>query len=275
MIRGDSRMKLRTLWNKFIVETVGPYSTGLQLEKKFGLESAAVLNHIYKNKPTGENALGVWLDRKFVTNAIWDAIRRRKANISEALNDTLHEFFDKRAYSTVKICDLACGYSNYLVENLKHYNNDKLEIEFIDKDIKSQYELREPLRAFKNVKTSFRRSDITNDRTYDFVGAPDIMILSGYFDTICKDEVQIEYILRQVYKSLNPEGYFIFTTQNTNYNIKTIDELLFEDNSNKKAQKEEKDIDNIRNMAEITGFEILSEKVDNENRYCVYVAKKS
>ena len=101
------------------------------------------------------------------------------------------------------------------------------------------------------------------------------MILSGYFDTICKDEVQIEYILRQVYKSLNPEGYFIFTTQNTNYNIKTIDELLFEDNSNKKAQKEEKDIDNIRNMAEITGFEILSEKVDNENRYCVYVAKKS
>ena len=34
-------------------------------------------------------------------------------------------------------------------------------------------------------------------------------------------------------------------------------------------------IDNIRNMAEITGFEILSEKVDNENRYCVYVAKKS
>lgn len=267
-------MKLKTLWNKFIVETVGPYSTGLQLEKKFGLESAAVLNHIYKNTPAGENALGIWLDKKFVTNAIWNAIRRCKANISDAVNETLHEFFDKRAYSSVKICDLACGYSNYIIEILKYYKRNQLEIEFIDKDIKSQYELREPLREFKNVKASFKRSDITNDRTYNFVGAPDIMILSGYFDTICKDEVQIEYILRHVFESLNPEGYFIFTTQNTNYNIKTVDEL-FEDYSNKKVQKEEKDIDKIRNMAEIAGFEILSEKVDNENRYCVYIAKKA
>ena len=268
-------MKLKTLWNKFIVETVGPYSTGLQLEKKFGLESAAVLNHIYKNKPTGENALGVWLDKKFVTNVIWDAIRRRKANIADALNDALHEFFDRRAYSTVKICDLACGYSNYLVENLKHYNNDKLEIEFIDKDIKSQFELREPLRAFKNVKTSFRRSDINNDRTYDFVGAPDIMILSGYFDSICKDEVEIEYILRQVYNSLNPEGYFIFTTQNIDFKINAMDDLLFEDVSNKKVTKDEKEVDKIKHMAEIAGFQILSEKLDNENRYCVYTATKA
>mgnify|MGYP007106097969 CR=1 FL=1 len=70
-------------------------------------------------------------------------------------------------------------------------------------------------------------------------------------------------------------SYCIPNSVSYKFSIKTIDELLFEDNSNKKAQKEEKDIDNIRNMAEITGFEILSEKVDNENRYCVYVAKKS
>ena len=54
-------MKLKTLWNKFIVETVGPYSTGLTLEKKFGLESAAVLNHIYKNKPAGDGNRGARL----------------------------------------------------------------------------------------------------------------------------------------------------------------------------------------------------------------------
>ena len=156
-------MKLKTLWNKFIVETVGPYSTGLTLEKKFGLESAAVLNHIYKNEPAGENMLGVWLDKKFVTNAIWDAIRRRKANIAEALNDVLHEFFDKRAYSTVKICDYACGYSNYIIETLKHYEREKFEIVFIDKDMKSQFELREPIRNFQNVQTRFKRCDITTD----------------------------------------------------------------------------------------------------------------
>lgn len=266
-------MKLKTLWNKFIVETVGPYSTGLTLEKKFGLESAAVLNHIYKNKPAGENMLGVWLDKKFVTNAIWDAIRRRKANIAEALNDVLHEFFDKRAYSTVKICDYACGYSNYIIETLKHYEREKFEIVFIDKDMKSQFELREPIRNFQNVQTRFKRCDITTDKAYDFIGAPDIAILSGYFDTVCKDEILIEYILRNIYKSLNPEGYFIFTTQNTDINIKTVDEI-FEDFSKKKTTKNEKEVTKIKYMAEIAGFRILSEKIDSENRYCVYIATK-
>lgn len=193
--------------------------------------------------------------------------------IAEALNDVLHEFFDKRAYSTVKICDYACGYSNYIIETLKHYEREKFEIVFIDKDMKSQFELREPIRNFQNVQTRFKRCDITTDKAYDFIGAPDIAILSGYFDTVCKDEILIEYILRNIYNSLNPEGYFIFTTQNTDINIKTVDEI-FEDFSKKKTTKDEKEVTKIKYMAEIAGFRILSEKIDSENRYCVYIATK-
>ena len=83
----------------------------------------------------------------------------------------------------------------------------------------------------------------------------------------------IEYILRNIYNSLNPEGYFIFTTQNTDINIKTVDEI-FEDFSKKKTTKDEKEVTKIKYMAEIAGFRILSEKIDSENRYCVYIATK-
>ena len=54
-----------------------------------------------------------------------------------------------------------------------------------------------------------------------------------------------------------------------------MDELLFEDVSNKKVTKDEKEVDKIKHMAEIAGFQILSEKLDNENRYCVYTATKA
>ena len=52
-------------------------------------------------------------------------------------------------------------------------------------------------------------------------------------------------------------------------------DFLFKDVSNKKVTKDEKEVDKIKHMAEIAGFQILSEKLDNENRYCVYTATKA
>lgn len=269
-------MSLKGIIYKLIMNTVGKNSKGIELAQTCGLNSAEVMDYIYRRVPSpkGKGFLGTWADSIFLNFPTWESLRKRKLNIQNVLYHIIKERLTREPDREIKILDLASGYSQYIFPVLDKLEGDasKIYVEMRDKNKSCEEHIQSANKKGYNVK--YVQADITKESDYDFSNTFDIIILAGFYDSIGMGELgTIEHTMELAKKTMNNDGLFIFSYQSSHVDSNLVNEL-FNDTYGvplSMGERPKVDMQHIMNRAELQNIGQIS---DNEGRYTVVVSAK-
>ncbi|MFT0213197.1 bifunctional alpha/beta hydrolase/class I SAM-dependent methyltransferase [Pseudomonas sp. F1_0610] len=92
----------------------GHISEGLKLGQKVGFDSGESLDYVYRNKPTGSNALGRLVDKNYLNAIGWRGIRQRKVHLEHSIKQALATIREKQL--PVTLMDVAAGHGRYVLD---------------------------------------------------------------------------------------------------------------------------------------------------------------
>ena len=89
--RKGLRVRVQVVSSRLLIATLGRLSKGINMCFKHGLTAGYNLEYIYENKAHGHLLLGKWIDRIYLDDVGWKAVRQRKDNLRDALIRTIEE----------------------------------------------------------------------------------------------------------------------------------------------------------------------------------------
>ena len=256
---------------RFLAETFGPQSKGYQLCEKYGINSAEVMDYVYKNEPQG-NGFTKLIDSIFLNYPTWKSIRERKSNLEEILKNFIVKIAKEN--KQIEILDLASGYGQYIFSVLEDLKNIKhlVNIEMRDKDNSCKIAI-ETKAKINKINASFVQADILDKKAYDQNKKYDIIILSGFYDSLRNDIQVIPDTMYIVNNLLKDNGIFIFTNQVTHQDLALVNKL-FNDTEQCPVDMIERENEIMEYFAKRSNFKTLAVKIDSQNRYSVISVQK-
>ena len=91
MARRNLRVRAEVASLRLLITTLGRLSKGINMCFEHGLTAGYTLEYIYQNKAHGHLLLGKWIDRIYLDDIGWKAIRQRKDNLRNALIRAIEE----------------------------------------------------------------------------------------------------------------------------------------------------------------------------------------
>jgi ubiquinone/menaquinone biosynthesis C-methylase UbiE len=239
---------------RFLLNTVGRLSDGIRLGWRTGFDSGVMLEYIYENKPRGITPLGVWVDKLYISNEVWDGVRSRRGFLVEQLKAAIQH------YDQPMIFDLAAGVGSYLF--LLPANQATI--------IAGDYE-REAVQAGQAKVNETGRSDITFKQNNAFeleqfaADRADILVSSGFFDILVKDE-EIDTVLKNGTAITQPGARWVFTIQEHHPDLRLLKETMID--LNKEAwELVPRSVETLVDWANKYGWEL--EKLDRNAFFAV------
>ncbi|WP_373531732.1 class I SAM-dependent methyltransferase family protein [Vampirovibrio sp.] len=206
---------------RWLLQTVGRLSKGIQLGWRTGFDSGVMLEYIYQNKPQGITPLGVWIDRQFISHPVWDGVRSRRNFLIGQLNEAL------KHYDHPALFDFAAGVGSYLFA----LPQGKAVITAGD------YEP-EAVQRGQEKASRLGRTDITFHKNNAFdlnefaVRQADILVCSGFFDILVKEE-EILKVLQNGSHITQPGARWVFTIQEHHPDLRLLKETMVDLNHQK------------------------------------------
>lgn len=98
-------------WPKIALPLLARLSHGWQLVCQQGSAAPEVIEHVLEGCPVGRGTLGLWLDRQFLRQPQWEALRALHLEVTEVLGTLAH----KRASYGLEtlVLDVGCGSARY------------------------------------------------------------------------------------------------------------------------------------------------------------------
>lgn len=186
-------------------------STGIALGFRHGFDSGPMLDYVYQNRAQGVPVIGQLVDRIYLNQIGWRAIRARGLLLKRVLRQLIEE---RRANGDkTQIVDIAAGPGRYLLELIAAVDRGDLSALCRDLDPTGQAQGRALADTLGLHNITFERGDATDPLDLARIAPkPDIAIASGIYELITDDRL----ILRSmtgVYEILPANGVFVFTTQ--------------------------------------------------------------
>lgn len=269
-------MSLKGIIYKFIMNTIGKNSEGITIAKTYGLNSAEMMEYVYLRvpSPNGKGLFGTWADSIFLDFPTWKSLRERKKNIQNILYNILKGRLEREPEKEIKILDLASGYSQYIFHVLDKLEDKaaKIYVEMRDKNLSCEKNISKYNKREYNVK--FVKADITKEEDYDFSNKFDIILLTGFFDSIGMSDTNIiEHTIKLVDKIMREDALFIFSYQASHVNADLVNELFTDTNGIPLSMGERSKVD-IKYFLESANFTNIGHVADKEGCYPIVVSVK-
>lgn len=87
-------ISLRTTFLKTLVHTLGRLSDGVTIARRHGFTSGKMLDYVYRNRPSGRGWIGRLLDRLYLSNRGWRAVRARRDHLVSLLQRAIRRQLD-------------------------------------------------------------------------------------------------------------------------------------------------------------------------------------
>lgn len=263
--------KIRLFVLAFFIRTIGRLSTGIDMSFKYGFISGLMLDYIYENKAHGKFIIGKILDRIFLNNIGWKAIRQRKENLKRYIRYTIEQN-RKRGIKTV-IFDIASGPARYLIEVLSELGEDGVYAICQDIDERwieiGQEQVRKA--GLKNIR--FELGDAFNlDLLLRVSPRANIVVSSGFYDWITDDEL-VRKSLLYYYTILEDKGAIIFTNQADHRQMELVS-TVFVDFNKKPLRMKVRPPELMNQWAKEAGFRNLETSMDKWGLYSVTRGEK-
>lgn len=253
---------------KILLKYFGFLTNGMALGLKYGFDSGASLDYIYKNKAQGKFFIGKFLDRFYLNQIGWKGIRERKYNLLNLVEKAIKNLNKER----INILDIAGGTGNYLFDIKKKYPNTTIIINEIKK---SNIEIGEKVIVENKLEDiKFSSYDCFDKETYIKLNfSPDIVIISGIFELFSDNEMLLKSIeaLAEITKN---GAYLIYTGQPWHPQLAQIALVLNSHKGNEQSwvmrRRSQKELDSLFRVNKFVKQEMLT---DNLGIFTVSLAK--
>ncbi|MBV9791460.1 MAG: class I SAM-dependent methyltransferase family protein [Chloroflexi bacterium] len=186
-------------------------SHGIALGFRHGFDSGPMLDYVYRNRAQGAPIIGPIVDRLYLNQIGWRAIRARRVLLERVLLQLIEE---RRANGdTTHIVDIAAGPGRYLLELIAAVDRGDLSALCRDLDPAGQAQGRALADELGLRSVTFQRGDATDPLDLAQISPrPDIVIASGIYELLTDDRL-IMRSMAGVHELLPANGVFVFTTQ--------------------------------------------------------------
>ncbi|HOY10849.1 MAG TPA: class I SAM-dependent methyltransferase family protein [Candidatus Omnitrophota bacterium] len=254
---------------KFLVNTIGRTSDGIEMSFKYGFISGKMLDYIYANRPSGKFLIGKWIDRVYLSHPGWRVIRERKDNLVRALTRAVELTLKEKRRAHV--LDVASGPAQYIIDVVKRFPSEAVTAVCRDYDPKWVREGQSKAAAAGLTNISFAQGDAFDANSFkDLSGTQDVAVSSGFYDWIVDDNL-IKTSMKIIHDILRPGGYFVFTNQSGHVDLDMVEEI-FVDFNREPLRMKTRPAELINGWAREAGFEIVDTAADDKKHYSVTLA---
>ncbi len=263
--------RLRFALAGIFMKTIGQASDGIRLCFKHGLTSGKMLDYIYRNQPGGRWVVGKAIDRFFLNDPGWEAVRTRRRNLEALLAESIQDLRKRR--QRVSLLDIASGPADYILSVMEKVKGDDVVAVCQDYDQRWVEEGKQSAlrRHVENVR--FQQGDAFDRRTLlNITPRPNLVVASGFYDWFT-DDAKIQESIRLVFDTLDGGGYFVLSNQMAHPNLE-FTEAVFVDFNHKPLRMTMRPKERLIQWLEQTGFRVETVRVDGAGCYCVIKAFK-
>ncbi len=262
---------LQTKALKVLVHTLGRLSDGIHIAREHGFTSGKMVDYVYRNEPSGRLLIGKFLDRIYLSNRGWEAVRIRKMHLEQLLEWTIRRQLG--GFGDVFVLDVASGQARYLQETLAKLTGAKVEALCWDLDEKWLEEGQSAAaeRGLRGIL--YDRADALDVRSFGRLPRrPHIVIASGFYEWM-EDDRLVKRSLELVYDALCVGGYFLFTMQTGHVDVQMTNAVFAGFDGNPLKLKV-RPADQVCRWARAEGFKIVRTMSDTWDYHTVAVARK-
>ncbi|MEK6203008.1 MAG: bifunctional alpha/beta hydrolase/class I SAM-dependent methyltransferase [Psychrobacter sp.] len=209
---------------RFAMQKFGHVSDAIATGLEHGFDSGHSLDHVYYNKPSGQNKFGQAVDKFYLNNIGWQGIRIRREHILELAREALADIRTTKQKNAEpyqpKLLDIASGHGFYAFDLLTEFTDLYAELrDYEMHNIQALQAKAQQLviadRVVTSQKDAFDPSSYINAHTNDTstdTKKSDLAIASGLFE-LFSDNALPATALAGIYDSLKSGGYLIYTNQ--------------------------------------------------------------
>lgn len=251
---------------RFAARSFGRISKGIDMSFRYGLTSGEMLQYIYANKPNGNFIIGKMIDKYYLENQGWKAIRQRKSNLKSFLKDVIERRRQKG--DPVIILDVASGPAGYLIETMMELGENGMRVICSDLDVRWLAKGKESAlnKGLKNI-TFIEGNAFSREHLKRIKPAPNVVVSSGFYDWILSDK-SVKHSLNLIYELLPENGEIVFTNQCGHLQMEMVSEV-FLDFNRKPLRMKIRSPEKINSWAEKAGFKNITYTMDSLNLYSV------
>jgi len=209
---------------KLLVHTLGRLSEGIRIAREHGMISGKMIDYVYRNEPSGRLWIGKVLDRIYLSNEGWRAVRIRKGHLASLLVAAVRRRLDERGEAL--ILDVASGQAKYLQETLMQFRREPVEAVCWDLDERWLEEGHASAAALGLRSMLYDRGDAFDPAAYRRLPRrPDIVVASGFYDWIHDDD-SVQRSRALIAAALDRGGRFLFTLQTGHADVRLANDIF-------------------------------------------------
>ncbi len=266
-----SMLRLKILFTRLGVKTVGQASQGIRMVSKIGLTSGIMLDYIYRNEPQGKFLLGKWLDGIYLSHPAWEDVRIRKRNLEDYLIEAITQ--QRRLKRKPVILDVAAGSARYILDTLsrEEMKDVRAVCRDLDNDALTLGRTNASAMGIRSVK--FEAGDAFSAESIAEVDpAPNIIVSSGFYDWI-NDDDRVQESMSLIFNLLPEGGCFLFTNQSKHVSLE-FTQQVFSDFKGNPLRMTLRPAQTVNKWVEEIGYKIFKTTGDEEYNYSVTLAIK-
>ncbi len=256
---------------KMFVHTVGRLSDGIRIACEDGFTSGKMVDYVYRNQASGVGPLGKLLDRIYLSNKGWEAVRIRRLHLEQLLESVIRRQLD--AFGDVFILDVASGQARYLREALARFVGEKVEAFCWDLDNRWLEEGQEAAAQEGLGSILYDRGDALDASSFARLPrAPHIIVASGLYEWV-EDDRLVRKSMKLVFDALAADGCFLFTMQ-TGHVALEMTNGVFPAFGGGTLRIKPRQPALVHDWARRAGFEIERTETDDWHYHAVTLARK-
>jgi alpha-beta hydrolase superfamily lysophospholipase len=249
------------------------FSDGVKLGFDTGFDSGSTLDYVYRNQPSGENALGRLIDKNYLNSIGWRGIRQRKIHVEELLRLAMARL--REAGAPVRIVDIAAGHGRYILEALQDMEQLPEAIllrDYSDINVRDGQKLIEEKglgEIARFVKgDAFDRADLAA-----LDPKPSLAVVSGLYE-LFGDNQMVGGSLAGLAEAVQPGGYLVYTGQPWHPQLELIARALTSHRDGQAWVMRRRTQAEMDQLVEAAGFRKLTQRIDEWGIFSVSLAQR-
>jgi len=256
---------------RIYMKTIGQTSDGVKMCFQHGLTSGKMLDYIYRNEPSGKFIIGKAIDKSFLNDPGWEAVRIRRRHLEQLAVQAVEQL--RKEGKSVSILDVASGPGAYILSVMETVGGKELFARCRDFDGRWVKDGVEAARNKGLNNVQFEQGDAFNrDEILSLIPKPNIAVSSGFYDWF-NDDHKVKESIQILYDALEPGGYFVLSNQTAHPKLE-FTEAVFVDFNNEPLKMTMRTKETISNWLTDIGFEVQEILCDDNNYYSVTKARK-
>lgn len=228
----DPVKKIRWFFSRIVLRQIGKrFSKGVKIGLDYGFDSGVSLDYIYQNTPQGKTFIHRWLDNYYLSQRGFDATRKRKYFVECLLLKAINALL--KDGKTVNILDIAAGNAHYLIDVIKHNQENIHHVLMRDFD---EYHIEEGKALLEKESLShlvdFEWGDGFSEESLASLPKDiTITVASGFYE-LFSDNERVLRSLNGIANAMASGGYLIITTKIWNPSLEYMARVMTSQRNN-------------------------------------------